>query len=78
VSETLKELRRLSDDELIKRHDQNAERTVVGTAHYLNELARRDMDRHTRTMIRYTWWIAVMTLIVAVSAIITTVAALLE
>jgi len=61
MSETLHELRSLPDEELIKRHDSLASHTCVGTNHYLGELARRDQDRQTQAMLRYTCWITVMT-----------------
>jgi hypothetical protein len=54
MSETLAELRSLSDDDLIRRHDELAKRTAVGTNHYLQELSRRDQDRQTRAMLQYT------------------------
>lgn len=61
MSESLRELRLLSDDELIKRHDEHAQHTQVGINHYLAELSRRDLDRQTQAMLRYTWWITIMT-----------------
>lgn len=69
MAESLKELRSLSNDELIKNHDELAKQTVVGTRHYLNELYRRDTDRATRTIVRLTWSIAGMTVIVTLATI---------
>lgn len=54
MAETIQELRSMSDDELISRHDAGAKQTLVGTQHYLNELARRDLDRQTGAMLDYT------------------------
>jgi len=70
MSESLSELRSLSDDELVNRHDRLAQHTQVGTNHYLRELQRRDMDRQTRATLRYTGWITVMTVIVTICTII--------
>lgn len=39
---TIRELRALSKDDLIERHDRLARNTQVGTGHYLQELYRRD------------------------------------
>lgn len=41
MSESFADLRALPDDELVKRHDQRAKSTVVGTGAYLEELNRR-------------------------------------
>jgi len=54
MAETLAELRKLSDEEVIERHDALAKNTQPGTAHYLAEIARRDQDRPTRTINRLT------------------------
>jgi hypothetical protein len=45
MSETLEQLRTLSDDELVQRHDKHANNTGVGTKHYLDELDRRSRER---------------------------------
>jgi hypothetical protein len=45
---TLATLRALSDDELVELYDRLAPTTVVGTAFFLDELARRDRGRQAR------------------------------
>ncbi|MEA2573358.1 MAG: hypothetical protein QOH93_656 [Chloroflexia bacterium] len=70
MSETLKDLRALPDEELIRRHDEHAQSTVVGTAHYLRELERRDQDRQTQAMVNLTRWITLMTLIILIATIV--------
>lgn len=70
MSESIKILRELSDDILIQRHDERAKSTTVGTNHYLAELARRDQDKQTKAMLKYTWWITLMTGIMTISTII--------
>jgi hypothetical protein len=74
MSEPLKELYALPDDELVKRHDEHAQHTQVGTNHYLRELERRDRDRQTRAMLRCTRWITVMTVVMTICTIINLVA----
>lgn len=70
MSETLKELRSLSDEELVVRHDELARQTQVGVQHYLSELARRDQDRQTKAILRYTIWIAIMTIIMTIATLL--------
>lgn len=45
MAETIKELRQLPDEELIRRHDERTKHTEVATQHYLDELGRRDAER---------------------------------
>lgn len=47
-------LRSVTDQELIERHDKLAESTVPGTRYYLEELARRDQERITTTVVQFT------------------------
>ncbi len=61
MAETLEQLRNLREEELVRLHDQRAKRTEVGTAHYLQELARRDSQELNRTMVRLTWVITFLT-----------------
>lgn len=70
MSETLKELRSLSDEELVTRHDGLARGTQVGVQHYLSELARRDHDRQTKAILRYTVWITIMTVIITIATVL--------
>lgn len=68
---TYEELRRLSDDELVRRHDAATENVHVGLNYFLEELARRRAERQgdvleqmTRTIKWLTWLIAALTGIV--------------
>ena len=70
MAESIAELRKLSDEDLVNRHDQLASSTVVGTHHYLDELQRRDQQRLAQTMLKYTRWITVMTAVVTTVTII--------
>lgn len=63
---SIKELRAMSDEELIKEHDKKAENTSVGTQYYIDELDRRSRDRSqkesynlsnsTQRLARKTYW----------------------
>ena len=69
MSETVEQLRALTDEELVRRHDHHAQRTVVGTQHYLDELNRRYQERQTASMLRFTKWITIMTIIITVATL---------
>ena len=58
----LKELRGLSEEELIEQHDQEAARTGAGVDYYLTELNRRSQNRQTK-------WIVAMTMIITVATL---------
>ena len=70
MSETVAKLREISDDELVRLHDAHAKNTVVGTAHYLAELGRRDQQRATDAMLRYTRQMTRMTVVITIATII--------
>lgn len=75
MSEPLKDLRELSDKEIISRHDHLAESTQVGLDHYLREMYRRDQDRQTQAMLGYTQQIKIMTIVITVLTFINVVVA---
>ena len=66
---TLSDLRNLTDDELVERHDIQAKSTVVGIQYYLDELNRRNQERQTESMLRFTKWITVMTVVITVATL---------
>ena len=72
---SLKELRALPEDELVRRHDVDAKTTGVGIDYYLGELNRRYQERQTKAMVVYTKHITRMTVVITVATIVTTVAA---
>jgi hypothetical protein len=74
---TLKELRDLSDEDLIALHDQmvGLGGYTVGLDYYPQELARREQDRQTRTMVRLTKFIGVLTVVNLVAVIVTAILA---
>ena len=73
MAETIKELRALPTEELIRQHDNHATHTVVGTGHYLQELARRDADEQTQAMLRLTRVMTVLTAVITILTIINVV-----
>jgi hypothetical protein len=81
---SLAELRSVSNEELIRRHDYIAETTGSSVNYYLEELGRRDqqkateaMERYTRNTRDYTRWITWMTCVVTLTTLLNLVVALL-
>jgi hypothetical protein len=70
VAETIAELRSLPDEEIIRRHDALTSHTVVGTQHYLDELARRDAVRQGKRMEALTRSINVLTVVITIATVI--------
>jgi hypothetical protein len=70
VAETIAELRSLPDEEIIRRHDAQAIHTVVGTQHYLDELARRDAERQGKRMEALTRSINRLTVLIAIATVV--------
>jgi len=70
MARSIRELRSASEKELIQEHDELAEHTLPGVDYYLNELARRESARQQATMIRLTYAIAAMTLVVTIATIV--------
>ena len=67
---SLSDLRSLTDDELVERHDYQAKTTVVGTQYFLDELNRRYQERQTKAMLRFTKWITLMTVAITSATVI--------
>lgn len=70
MSETVAELRALTEGELIERHDHHAKTTVVGTQHYWGELNRRNQERQTEVMLGFTRWITRMTMAITIATLV--------
>ena len=56
---SLSNLRNLTDDDLVQRHDFQAKTTVVGSEYFLDELNRRYQERQPKAMLRFTKWITI-------------------
>jgi hypothetical protein len=71
---TFAEVRALSDEDLIRLHDDMAPGTAVGYGFVVDEIARRRADRLSIILVRLTWVITVATIVntilVAVSVIL--------
>ena len=72
---SLRELRSLSDDEIVKRYDEQAKTTAVGTGYFEDELNRRFQERQTNAMLRLTKWIGCMTFVVTVATLVNVILA---
>jgi hypothetical protein len=76
MSEKIAELRALTDDEVIQRHDAHAVSTVAGVAFYLDELRRREQVRAieaSNRLARRAFWLGVTNTVLALAAVIATV-----
>ena len=67
---SLSDLRNLTDAELVERHDYQAKTTVVGTQYFVDELNRRYQVRQTKAMLRFTKWIAGMTIVITAATFV--------
>ncbi|MFO7583969.1 MAG: hypothetical protein R6W69_04490 [Anaerolineales bacterium] len=70
MTSSLKELRSLSSEDLIKKHDQLARTTSHSVNYYLQELARRDQNAQTEVMLKLTRWITWMTAVITLATIV--------
>ena len=70
MAESYEQLRALSDDEIRERYNESAKHTSLGVVFYREELHRREIDRQTRTLVRLTWCIALLTLANAVFVLV--------
>ena len=71
MSWSMAQLRDMSDDELIEAHDRLAQSTQsIGVNYYLEELARRHSARQQATMLRLTWAIVALTLVVTLATLL--------
>ena len=74
---TLKELRDLKDEQIIAEHDRKAHGTTsVDIDYYLNELQRREQNRQTETIVKYTRRMLWLTVSVAILTAINVIAIL--
>jgi hypothetical protein len=81
--DSIADLRRRTDEELIAAHDALAPHTVVGTGYYVEELARREnartadrIEQLTERVTRLTWVITILTALNVVVACVSTYAVL--
>jgi len=68
MSYGIKELREMTDEQIIKEHDDLAQQTShnnLGLNYFINELQRREQNRQTETMLLYTRRMLWLTVFVA-------------
>lgn len=78
MSYTYEQLRQIEDDELIRQHDEKARHTAVGISYYLEELARRDAQRVSNSMLKCTKWITPMTTVMPLATLANVVIAIIR
>lgn len=87
MSETLRELREMPDEEVVRRHDDLAKYTSVGVDYWLDELDRRSADRaaaasHAAELAslqlgRSSFWLSVISAATSVAALAVAVVTLI-
>lgn len=75
---SLKELRSLTDEQLIEEHDNCAASTVNHIHYFLEEIKRRDQNRQTETIIKYTRIMTWLTVFIAVLTVVNVVAVIVQ
>jgi hypothetical protein len=78
MSYSLKQLHKLTDDEIIKQYDEQAIHTCVGINYYADELNRRSTERSNRTMVRCTIAITIMTAVMIFATIANVIIAVIN
>jgi hypothetical protein len=70
MAEKVAELRRLSNQELIDRHDQMVTHMAGGINYYLDELARREARQKTDQMLLLTRVMAALTVAITLMTLV--------
>ncbi len=70
MAKNLKELKSMTDEDLIAAYDQEAMRTNVGISFYLEELRYRETSRINRKVVRLTKWVTVLTVVITIATIL--------
>jgi len=78
MSLRLKELRKLTDKELVELYDQTANYTSVGLNYYAEELNRRSNENTNKIMIRCTIWITIMTGVMLIGTLVNIVIVIID
>ena len=81
MSQTLEQLREMSDDDLVRAHDRLAPSFTAVPKDYRDELYRRNQERQTNSMLRFTKCITIMTVAITIATLVNvglTVAILLQ
>ncbi|MEG0914047.1 MAG: hypothetical protein RSG53_10640 [Oscillospiraceae bacterium] len=78
MSMSYKELTQLTDEDLIRQYDKQANSTSVGLNYYTEEIARRRNEKSNKLMVNLTIAITVMTAVMLVSTIINVIIAIMN
>jgi signal transduction histidine kinase len=70
LAESIAELKALTKEELIFRHDRHSNHTIVGTGHYLDELRSRENAELSASVEKVTKYIFWLTCIMAVATLL--------
>lgn len=74
MSQSIEQLRKLTDDEVIALHDRAANNTDVGVQFFLDEINRREQNKQTELMVKFTKQILRLTIIITILTVINVVA----
>lgn len=66
MAKTYKQLRAMSDADLITNHDEVSKHTSVGLNYYLEEIYRRSQQRQADLMLRYARFMLIFTIVITV------------
>lgn len=69
MSLKLKELRELTDEQLVEMYDRTASHTAVGLNYFTEELNRRSNENTNKIMTKCTIWITIMTAVMLMATI---------
>ena len=75
---TYKELRNLSEEELVEQYDKMAQNTQIGLNFLVEEIARRSSEKQTNQMLAATRQIRTLTIVIAIFALINLIALLCQ
>ena len=78
MSQSIEQLRKLSDEEVIELHDRVATNTSVGVQFYLDEIHRREQNKQTDVMVKYTKQILLLTIAIGILTFINVVAVFIQ
>ena len=70
MSYLYKDLRAKTNNELIAEHDKVAPSTIPDVSYYLTEIFRKDQEKQSDRMFKYTKWIFVFTIVMTLSTIV--------
>ena len=77
MSQSIELLRKFTDEEIIALHDSAAIHTQVGVQFYLDEINRREQNKQTDLVVKYTKQMLWLTVFVALLTVINVVAVII-